>query len=185
MPPTIRMLSRIEFVRHVPELVDLYMAAMDYAPDLRDQWINSWRRLSASAGFRAVVAYDDSGILGIAHGHAGMPMNWWHLQVQKGLISVGRYDQFRQQLSHYFELSEIHVRPGRQGRGIGEALLTSLVEGVPQPWVMLSTPEVDNESNGAFGLYRKCGFRDMLRGFHFSGDQRPFAILIADLPLTS
>lgn len=161
------------------------MRAMDYAPALRESWISSWRRNATSAGFQATVAYDSNGLLGVAHGHSGTPMHWWHLQVQKGLITTGRYDEFRAMLASYFELSEIHVAPDHQGAGIGSKLLRNLLSDVPHPYVMLSTPEVKDESNGAFGLYRKHGFTDVLRNFSFSGDDRPFAILAAPLPLPS
>lgn len=185
MPITIRRLQRAEFVYHTPELVDLYMNAMGYEPSLRESWINSWRRQATSAGFTATVAYNEDGVLGIAHGHSGTPMHWWHLQVQKGLIGAGSYEQHRRLLSSYFELSEIHVHPEFQGHGIGASLLTDLVKNAHHPYVMLSTPEVPHEANGAFQLYRKYGFEDVLRNFTFSGDQRPFAILAAKLPLSA
>lgn len=183
MPVTIRQLERAEFVYHTPTLVDLYMSAMNYEPTLRESWITSWRRGATSAGFLASVAYDEDGLLGIAHGHSGTPMHWWHLQVQKGLINAGTYEQRRRILTSYFELSEIHVHPSYQGHGLGSKLMTHLLGSTHHPYAMLSTPEVEAEANGAFGLYRKYGFEDILRGFTFSGDDRPFAILAAPLPL--
>lgn len=159
------------------------MTAMGYESTLRESWISSWRRGATSAGFVATVAYDEDGILGIAHGHSGTPMHWWHLQVQKGLVSAGTYEHFRRMLSSYFELSEIHIRPDYQGHGLGSKLLEDLVSATHHPYVMLSTPEVPEESNGAFRLYRKYGFQDVLRNFKFSGDQREFAILAAPLSL--
>lgn len=184
MPVTIRHLDRAEFAYHAPELVDLYMSAMHYDSALRNSWISSWRRHATDAGFVATVAYDDDEILGIAHGHSGTPMSWWHLQVQQGLIRKGDYERFHPLLSSYFELSEIHVRPGYQGVGLGAQLLEKTVSQSHHSTVMLSTPEVADEANGAFGLYRKYGFSDVLRDFQFSGDQRPFAILAAPLPLS-
>ncbi|MEJ5928884.1 GNAT family N-acetyltransferase [Corynebacterium sp. H128] len=183
MPVKIRRLDRIEFAHHVPQLVDLYMDAMNYDDNLRATWIQSWRQHASNAGFVAVVAYDEEQLLGIAHGHSGNPMNWWHLQVQNGLITTGKHDLHRRKLINYFELSEIHVRPGEQGRGIGTGLLRELLAENRHPCVMLSTPEVAEERNGAFGLYRKFGFEDILRNFIFSGDAREFAILAAPLPL--
>lgn len=180
---SIRRLHRQEFVQHTPELVDLYMAAMHYDPQLRDSWITSWYRHSLSPGFISVIASDSDGVCGIAHGHAGTPMNWWHIQVQNGLMTRGTYDKHRQLLASYFELSEIHVAPGKQGHGVGAALITELLRDNHHPCVLLSTPEVSNEANGAFGLYRKFGFTDVLRDFQFTGDDRKFAILSAALPL--
>jgi ribosomal protein S18 acetylase RimI-like enzyme len=49
--------------------------------------------------------------------------------------------------------------------------------------VLLSTPETDGEANRAWRLYRRLGFLDVIRGHHFAGDPRPFAILGRPLPL--
>ena len=48
---------------------------------------------------------------------------------------------------------------------------------------MLSTPEVAQEDNRAWRLYRRLGFEDVLRHFTFAGDRRPFAVLGRRLPL--
>ena len=81
-----------------------------------------------------------------------------------------------------FELSELHVRPAYQGRGAGRALLQTLVEGLPQQTVLLSTPEGDTR---AWRLYRSLGFVDLLRHHLFPGDARPFAVLGVRLPLAA
>ena len=83
----------------------------------------------------------------------------------------------------YFELTEVHVHPRAQGRGLGEALVRRLLAGRTEPRVLLSTPEVDEEANRAWRLYRRLGFTDVIRGYHFAGDPRPFAILGRNLPL--
>ena len=49
--------------------------------------------------------------------------------------------------------------------------------------VLLSTPEINGEANRAWRLYRRLGFTDIIRGYHFAGDPRPFAILGRSLPL--
>ena len=43
--------------------------------------------------------------------------------------------------------------------------------------VLLSTPEINGEANRAWRLYRRLGFADVIRDYHFAGDPRPFAIL--------
>jgi ribosomal protein S18 acetylase RimI-like enzyme len=50
---------------------------------------------------------------------------------------------------------------------------------------LLSTPEADEQRSRAWRLYRRFGFVDVLRNFHFPGDDRPFAILGRALPLQS
>ena len=56
----------------------------------------------------------------------------------------------------------------------------SLAEGTT---TLLSTPEADEEKSRAWRLYRRFGFVDVLRHFHFPGDERPFGVLGRDLPL--
>ena len=72
------------------------------------------------------------------------------------------------------------MRPENQGHQIGEDLLRGLLEGVPSANVLLSTPE---GTSRAWKLYRRTGFVDVLRDYHFAGDPRPFAILGRPLPL--
>ena len=49
--------------------------------------------------------------------------------------------------------------------------------------MLLSTPEINGEANRAWRLYRRLGFTDVIRGYHFAGDPRAFAILGRALPL--
>ena len=50
--------------------------------------------------------------------------------------------------------------------------------------VLLSTPEHDPlPPTRAWRLYRRTGFRDVLRRHRFTGDSRPFAVLGRELPL--
>jgi ribosomal protein S18 acetylase RimI-like enzyme len=46
--------------------------------------------------------------------------------------------------------------------------------------VLLSTQA---DMLAAHRLYRRLGFTDVIRGYHFAGDPRPFAILGRGLPL--
>jgi ribosomal protein S18 acetylase RimI-like enzyme len=48
---------------------------------------------------------------------------------------------------------------------------------------LLSTPEADEQRSRAWRLYRRFGFVDVLRDFHFPGDDRAFAVLGRTLPL--
>jgi ribosomal protein S18 acetylase RimI-like enzyme len=87
-------------------------------------------------------------------------------------------------LADYFELTELHMRPDAQGRGFGERLLRALLAGTARPVVLLSTPEQAPPGPGrAWRLYRRLGFRDVLRDHRFTGDSRPFAVLGRELPL--
>ncbi len=88
-------------------------------------------------------------------------------------------------LHNYFELAEIHVTPNSQGHGLGLCLIEELAWNAPASYLLLSTPEVPNEANAAFSLYRKVGFFDVLRNLEYPADERAFAILAARLPLSA
>jgi ribosomal protein S18 acetylase RimI-like enzyme len=86
-------------------------------------------------------------------------------------------------MTSYFELTELHIHPHAQGRGLGEALARRLLADRAEDHVLLSTPEINGEANRAWRLYRRLGFTDVIRGYHFAGDPRAFAILGRALPL--
>lgn len=172
-----------------PELVDLYITAMKYPRSMRDQRIAVWRREITMPGFTAVAAFqqkesDTASLAGIAYGFIGNPDRWWDQQLRKGLVERhAMTPAMVDVVSNYFEVAEVHVSPELQGRGAGRELMQRLLGSAPTRYVLLSTPEVPNEQNAAFGLYRSLGFRDVLRDFTYAGDPRPFAVLGRQLPL--
>ena len=193
---SLRRLSGPEFALLAPVLVDIYIAAMHYSPAIRSQRIDVWRRDTGCPGFTAVVALEsgESGargagsgsesVVGVAYGFLGRRGRWWDTQLIKGLKETGTLDSSRaDMLGSYFEIAEVHVTAAAQNHGIGRHLLTELLRDIPADWALLSTPEVPDEANAAFGLYRKLGFEDVLRNFTYTGDERPFAVLGRRLPL--
>jgi ribosomal protein S18 acetylase RimI-like enzyme len=133
-------------------------------------------------GFRAVGAFaaTPSGeeLVGFGYGYLVAPGQWWHDQVRAALDRRTA----KRWLPGSFEVCELHVHPEHQSRGLGRALLHALLDGLPYPAALLSTPDSDTK---AFRLYHADGFVDLARGYHFPGDARPFAILGARLPLGS
>ncbi|MGW2664190.1 GNAT family N-acetyltransferase [Nocardia tengchongensis] len=182
-------------LRHrLHDALAVYVAAMDYPRGTEHQRAPMWTEHTTRPGWQAVAAVlpDDDGrldlrtapIVAIAYGYHGAPHQWWHQQVYSGMRRTGWPEQgARELLSDYFELTELHVHPAAQGSGLGEILLTRLLQNRPERTVLLSTPEVDRESNRAWRLYRRQGFGDVVRHFIFSGDTRRFAVLGRRLPL--
>jgi ribosomal protein S18 acetylase RimI-like enzyme len=120
----------------------------------------------------------------VAYGYRGAPDQWWQQQVSRGLHRIGfPRDQSARLMSDYFELTELHIHPSAQGRGLGEALARRLLADRGEANVLLSTPELNGEDNRAWRLYRRLGFADIIRDYHFAGDPRAFAILGRPLPL--
>ncbi|MGH3517855.1 MAG: GNAT family N-acetyltransferase [Haloechinothrix sp.] len=178
-------LSPAEFRERLPEALTLYVNAMRYPPGTAEQRAPMWLAHMLRDGWRNTAAIDAAGaLIGLAYGYRGRPGQWWHEQVRRGLTEQGpalrSQPHHNEWLDDYFELTELHVRPESQGSGIGEDLLRMLLADVPQGRVLLSTPEGKTR---AWRLYRRLGFDDVLRDYHFAGDPRPFAILGRALPL--
>lgn len=176
----------------------VYVSAMDYPRGTEHHRAPMWTEHTTRPGWQAVAALlpdsPDQGagqvdvrtapIVAIAYGYRGAPHQWWHQQVHNGMRRSGWPEHAaRELLSNYFELTELHVHPAAQGRGIGGTLLERLLRNRKEQAVLLSTPEVDGEDNRAWRLYRRQGFGDVVRNFVFAGDNRPFAILGRRLPL--
>jgi ribosomal protein S18 acetylase RimI-like enzyme len=185
--------------RRLGDALAVYVDAMRYPRGTEDQRASMWVEHTHRHGWKAVAAvevpdHDGSDrsaealaaapLLGVAYGYCGAPDQWWQQQVVAGLHRVGA-DRTRiaELMTSYFELTELHIAPHAQGRGLGEALTRRLLSDRGEAHVLLSTPEINGEANRAWRLYRRLGFTDIIRGYHFAGDPRAFAILGRALPL--
>lgn len=163
------------------EALALYVTAMRYPKGTVEQRAPMWLAHMLRAGWRCVAAFDsDDRMTGIAYGYRGSPGQWWHEQVRRGVTENRGPAVAEAWMSDYFELTELHVLPDRQGQGIGEELVRRLVSGADTSNVLLSTPEGPSR---AWRLYRRLGFDDVLRDYQFTGDPRPFGVLGRPLPL--
>jgi ribosomal protein S18 acetylase RimI-like enzyme len=175
--PQIQRWSGGQFAARVDEAMDIYVLAMRYPDHTGTQRAVTARRHTRNDGFECRAALDDNGrLVGFGYGYTTMPGQWWHDLVRKAMTPEAANDW----LNDAFELSELHVLPEYQGRGIGRRLLASLADGIAHRAMLLSTPDADTR---AFALYRGCGFVDLARHYLFPGDARPFAVLGARLPL--
>ncbi|MDQ2749347.1 MAG: GNAT family N-acetyltransferase [Actinomycetota bacterium] len=166
-----------QFAARVDEAMGIYVLAMRYPDHTGSQRAVTARRHTKNDRFECRAALDDDGVLvGFGYGYTTKPGQWWHDLVSKAMNP----DAATEWLSDAFELSELHVLPEHQGRGIGRRLLTSLASGISHQAMLLSTPDADTR---AFALYRRFGFIDLARHYLFPGDARPFAVLGARLPL--
>jgi ribosomal protein S18 acetylase RimI-like enzyme len=180
--------------QRLAEALSVYVEAMRYPRGTEEQRASMWLEHTRRSGWKAVGAIttvadqapDSPGaeLLGVAYGYSGAPDQWWQQQVVHGLRRTSS-DHGRDEglLSDYFELTELHIHPRAQGQGLGEALARRLLAGRSEAHVLLSTPEINGEANRAWRLYRRLGFDDVIRDYHFAGDPRPFAILGRSLPL--
>jgi ribosomal protein S18 acetylase RimI-like enzyme len=186
--------------RRLSDALRVYVEAMRYPRGTENQRAAMWLEHIRRRGWQGVAAVEaeaaegpgghpaadlsSAPLLGVAYGYPGAPGQWWQQQVVLGLQRGGRPPaEIARLMNSYFELTELHIHPRAQGRGLGEALARRLLGAREEENVLLSTPETNGEPNRAWRLYRRLGFTDVIRGYHFAGDPRAFAILGRALPL--
>jgi ribosomal protein S18 acetylase RimI-like enzyme len=169
-----------DLARRLDDVIDVYGKAMGYPADLLEARRGYVAGHVHRPGFRAVATLDPAGtLLGFGYGYISGAGQWWHDQVRTALSRAVR----KVWLADCFEVVELHVHPAAQGRGLGSAQLRALLTVAVGKATLLSTPEANEQTSRAWRLYRRFEFVDVLRHFHFPGDDRPFAILGRYLPL--
>ncbi|MET9724894.1 GNAT family N-acetyltransferase [Streptomyces zaomyceticus] len=130
-----------------------------------------------SPGARAYGATTAEGkLVGFVYGMPNDRTHWWSTVVESYLRATGTADW----LQDSFVITELHVHPAHQGRGVGRELITTITDGAAEPRSILSA--IDTESP-ARGLYRSLGYEDLARQVHFPSAARPYAVMGAPLPL--
>ncbi|MFF5937021.1 GNAT family N-acetyltransferase [Streptomyces sp. NPDC012508] len=128
-------------------------------------------------GARAYGATTASGrLVGFVYGMPNDRTHWWSGVVEPYLRSNGTVEW----LDDSFVITELHVHPDHQGRGVGRELITTITDQSKLPRSILSA--IDTESP-ARGLYRSLGYVDLARMVHFPSAPRPYAVMGAPLPL--
>ena len=178
------------------DAMDVYLAAMDYDFSWKHNRRRAWYQATYFDGWIAygLFEYSDNPadpnnnprsapLVGISYGYRGNGRSWWSGQIRRGMQSQNFSPRHTEEtLERYFELSEIHIVPEHQGKGWGSRMLHQIEASCREDTIILSTPEHSQEDNAACRLYRKSGYRDLLRNFYFPGDTRSFGVLIKDLP---
>ncbi|MFJ8164772.1 GNAT family N-acetyltransferase [Streptomyces sp. NPDC096136] len=128
-------------------------------------------------GARALGAFTDDGALaGFVYGMPNDRAHWWSTIVEPYLRAAGS-DHW---LDDSFVITELHVHPGFQGRGVGRALITRITDSAAEPRSILSAIDTDSPARG---LYGALGYRDLARKVHFPSAGLPYAVMGAPLPL--
>ncbi|MEU7569434.1 GNAT family N-acetyltransferase [Streptomyces fradiae] len=134
-------------------------------------------RHMACRGARAYGATAPDGrLVGFVYGMPNDRAHWWSTVVQPYLVREGNEDW----LDDSFVITELHVHPSHQGRGIGTELITTITGTAEERRSILSA--IDTESP-ARRLYRSLGYVDLARRVHFPSAARPYAVMGAPLPL--
>ncbi|MFI7321684.1 GNAT family N-acetyltransferase [Streptomyces venezuelae] len=118
----------------------------------------------------------DDRLVGFVYGMPNSRGHWWSTVVEPYL----RSQNLDGWLDDSFVITELHVHPSHQNRGIGRGLITTITEGVPEPRSILSAIDVESPARG---LYRSLGYADLARRVLFPSAARPYAVMGAPLPL--
>jgi GNAT superfamily N-acetyltransferase len=168
--PVLAVWDRVELSARMDDVLAVYAAAMEVplaaAMTRRGILLSHLDRRA----LRAVAALEDDQLVGIAYGYVGERGQWWHDQVAASLTP----QQQATWLQDAFEVCELHVRPERQGIGLGRHLLDTLLADTDSPTAVLTTPD---RQTRARRFYRAGGWQDLVRGLRFPGDPRSFAVL--------
>jgi ribosomal protein S18 acetylase RimI-like enzyme len=161
--------------------VDEALAVQAVAFGLTDEEIGVRRhvvlRHMANPGVRALGATTGAGrLVGFVYCMPNNRIYWWSTVVQPYLRDNGE-DGW---LDDAFVITELHVHPGYQKRGIGRTLITTITDEAEQPRSILSAIDVESPARR---LYRSLGYRDLARRVIFPSAPSPYAVMGAELPL--
>ena len=138
---------------------------------LSDEWARE--RLPRHAdrdGFVFLAARFGEVLVGFGYGYTGAYGQWWTDHVAQSLTT----DQQARWLDPpHFEIVELHVRPSRQRRGVGSALLAQLLTRQPHDRALLSTQA---GSRKARSFYAKNGWSE-LASVDFGPGYPPYLVL--------
>ncbi|GGO47796.1 acetyltransferase [Streptomyces daqingensis] len=130
-----------------------------------------------SPGARALGAWSDEGrLVGFVYGMPNDRTHWWS-SVVSGYLRAAGHEAW---LDDAFVITELHVHPLYQQRGIGRRLITLLTDGADEPRSLLSAIDTDSPARA---LYHRLGYGDLAREVHFPSAPSPYAVMGAWLPL--
>ncbi|MFI6704010.1 GNAT family N-acetyltransferase [Streptomyces sp. NPDC050509] len=128
-------------------------------------------------GCRALGATTATGrLVGFVYGMPNDRAHWWSTIVEPYLRANGS-DGW---LDDSFVITELHVHPEFQARGIGRTLITAITDAAAQPRSILSAIDIESPARR---LYRTLGYEDLARRVHFPSAPKPYAVMGAPLPL--
>ncbi|MCX4642825.1 GNAT family N-acetyltransferase [Streptomyces sp. NPDC058293] len=163
------------------EHVDEALAVQAYAFGLSDDEIAVRRQIVLRhltyPGARALGAHTEGGrLVGFVYGMPNDRAHWWSTVVEPYLRSRS-LDGW---LDDSFVITELHVHPRYQNRGIGRSLITTITDSADEPRSILSAIDFDSPARG---LYHSLGYEDLARQVVFPSAPRPYAVMGAPLPL--
>ncbi|MFF3291205.1 GNAT family N-acetyltransferase [Streptomyces sp. NPDC003023] len=118
----------------------------------------------------------DGRLVGFVYGMPNDRTHWWSTVVEPYLRRTGT-DGW---LDDSFVITELHVHPAFQGRGIGRELITTITDDSGLSRSILSAIDIESPARG---LYRRLGYEDLAGQVLFPSAPSPYAVMGARLPL--
>ncbi|MET7641743.1 GNAT family N-acetyltransferase [Streptomyces sp. NPDC005438] len=119
---------------------------------------------------------DDGRLVGFVYGMPNERGQWWSTVVEPYLRHHGQ----QHWLEDSFVITELHVLPSFQGRGLGRRLITRLTDAATQPKSLLSALYLESPARV---LYRRLGYRELTGQVYFPSATSPYVVMGAPLPL--
>ncbi|MFE7447949.1 GNAT family N-acetyltransferase [Streptomyces chartreusis] len=166
----------LDLSAHVDEALAVQAVAFGLGPDevaVRRQIV---LRHMTYPGARALGATTAGILVGFVYGMPNDRTHWWSTVVEPYLRAQG-HDRW---LDDSFVITELHVHPRYQNRGVGRSLITTITDGAVEPRSILSAIDVDSPARG---LYHSLGYEDLARQVLFPSAPKPYAVMGAPLPL--
>ena len=127
-------------------------------------------------GARALGATTAGRLVGFVYGMPNDRAHWWSTVVEPYLRGRGHDDW----LDNSFVITELHVHPRHQNRGVGRGLITAITDTAAEPRSILSAIDIDSPARG---LYHSLGYQDLARQVLFPSAPKAYAVMGAPLPL--
>ncbi|RLU96613.1 GNAT family N-acetyltransferase [Streptomyces griseocarneus] len=167
----------LDLAARVDEALAVQALAFGLSPDEVTVRRHIVLRHLGSPGARAFGATTDTGrLVGFVYGMPNNRGHWWSGVVEPYLRATGT----EAWLDDSFVITELHVHPDHQKRGIGRALITAITETAAEPRSILSAIDVESPARA---LYRSLGYRDLARQVVFPSAPSPYVVMGAPLPL--
>lgn len=148
------------------EVVRIYLEAFGGDEDTIRAFVT--RYASTLPDWRGYLALMGADVAGMGFGTRSLPGQWWHDRV------AAEIGADHPALQDAWVLVDLAVRSTNRNRGIGAALLKTLLASQPCPRALLST-EVANA--GARRFYERNGWRYLHAGLVFTPGQQPFVVM--------
>lgn len=166
----------LDLSSHVDEALAVQALAFGLGPDevaVRRQIV---LRHMTYPGARSFGATTHGRLVGFVYGMPNDRTHWWSTVVEP-YLRARHCDDW---LDNSFVITELHVHPHHQNRGIGRALITTITETATEPRSILSAIDQDSPARG---LYHSLGYQDLARQVLFPSAPKPYAVMGAPLPL--